>query len=282
LLGAAELVRSVALWSVGVAAIALGAAVIVDRERRRRAAAAFAIVVALGVAVPLPWYLYLQDTYGYAVFGRPPTVAPPAPGASPPVPAPAPAPPAPAGSRALIPPGRPPLSFFVRVGLPEVLTKPHRDQLDRSFWPTLYADTWGDAFGAWSWGPTRAPMSIAIEDRLSLQSFAGVPLTFLGAAGWLALGALALQRLRSGTTLLLVVGMPAAALAGLVYYGLRSYEPDLDFIKGMFALTAVPFWALAFGFAADGLWHRLPRAAGVVLAALLIACLAISVEFGVV
>jgi 4-amino-4-deoxy-L-arabinose transferase-like glycosyltransferase len=279
LLGAAELVRSVALWSIGVGAIAMLAAVVVDRHRRRRAAVAMAIVVALGVAVPLPWYVYLQQTYGYAVFGRPPTTQP-APAETAPQPASSAAPVA-ASPSAPAPLPRRPGSFFVRVGLPEVLTKPHRGELDRSFWPTLYADTWGDAFGAWSWGPTRAAMSVGVEDRLSLQSFAGVPLTFVAGTGWLAFVALVLRRFRTRLELLVVVGVPAAALAGLVYYGIRSYEPDLDFVKGMFALTAVPFWALSFGFAADGLTHRLPRVAGVALGVLLAACLAVCLEFGI-
>jgi hypothetical protein len=283
LLGAAELVRSVAIWSVGVAAIALLAGVLVERSGRRRAAAALAIVLALGVAVPLPWYVYLQQTYGHAIFGRPPTTAvEPSPAAPPPAPStpavPAPEP-APAPVQAPVP--RRPSGFFFRIGLPEVLTKPHRNELDRAFWPTLYADVWGDAFGAWSWGPTRADMSVGVEDRLSLQSFAGVPLTFVAGAGWLAFIVLALRRLRTTAELLVPIGMPAAALTGLVYYGIRSYEPDLDFIKGMFALTAVPFWALSFGFAVDALWHRLPRAAGVAVGVVLAAALLVCLEFGI-
>ena len=282
LLGAAELVRSVALWSVGVAVLALLAAAVLDRDRRRRAAAACGIVLALSVAVPLPWYVYLQQTYGYAIFGRPPTttIQPPP---SAPAPPPAPdTPPAPATPPAAVPTGGPPASFWYGIGLPEVLTKPHRDTLDRSFLPTLYADTWGDAYGSWAWGPTRDPMTVELERRLALQSLVGLPLTFLAGAGWLAIVALAVRRRLTGTALIVVAALPAAALAGLVYYGRRSYEPDVDFIKGMFALTAVPFWAISFGFAADALWHRLTRPAAIALGVVLAACLAVSLEFGFV
>lgn len=277
LLGAAELVRSVGLWSFGVALLALLVGVVTDPERRGRAARALAVVLVLGVAIPLPWYVYLQETYGHAIFGRPPTTSvearssptPPPPAASAPPPAPAAA-----------PTGRPPASFWLSVGLPEVVTHPHRLGLERSFWPTLYADTWGDAFGAWKWGPTREPLTVAVEHRLALQSVAGVPLTFLAGAGWISLIVLGVRRRRRFAELTLLVALPAAALAGLVYYGLRSYEPDIDFIKGMFALTAVPFWGLAFGFAADGLWHRLPRAAGLALGGIVAACLLVCLEFG--
>ena len=150
LLGAAELVRSVGIWSYGVGVIVLLAAVVLDRERRRRAAAALAIVLALGVLVPLPWYAYLQHTYGYAVFGRPATGDLPAQtpgGPPPPVPAPAPAP-APAPE----PPPPAPRSFYFGTGLPEVITQPHRDALPRDFFPIVYADTWGDVFGSWTLG----------------------------------------------------------------------------------------------------------------------------------
>jgi hypothetical protein len=278
LLGAAELVRSVALWSFGVALLALLVVVVTDAERRRRAARALAIVLVLGVAIPLPWYVYLQETYGHAIFGRPPTTsveAPPPP--TPPTDSP---PPAAAPPPATVPTGRPPASFWLSAGLPEVLTKPHRLTLERSFWPTLYADTWGDAFGAWEWGPTREPLTVDVEHRLALQSVAGVPLTFLAGSGWIAVIVLAVRRRRTSAELTVLAALPAVALAGLVYYGFRSYEPDVDFIKGMFALTAVPFWAIAFGFASDGLWHRLPRPVGLVLGGTVAACLLVCLEFG--
>jgi hypothetical protein len=271
LLGAAELVRSVGIWSYGVAAIVLLSAVVLDRERRRRAVAALAVVVALGVLVPLPWYAYLQHTYGYAVFGRPATGDVPT--------QPEPVPPPPTGPAVPAPPPPAPIWFYVGTGLPEVITHPNRDQLPRDFFPIAYADTWGDVFGSWAWGATRDTLQHA-EPRLVTQSLLGLPLTFLGVAGWLGAAAVVLRRARERLELLLVVAMPAAALAGMLYYGARSYEAEVDFVKGMFALPAVPFWAVSFGFALDAVWHRAPRAVAlataVVSGAALLACL----EFG--
>jgi hypothetical protein len=283
-LGAAELVRSVAIWSYGVAVIVLFAAVVLQPAARRRAARALGVVLVLGVLVPLPWYVHLQQSYGYAIFGRPPTGTPPAQPAPPVTPAPAPAPtpsqPSP-GSVSPAPAARhdAPLSFYLGTGLPEVITSPHRDALPRDFLPIVYADSWGDVFGAWAWGPTRDPLP-EVEDRLVLQSLAGIPVTFVAVAGWVALAALA-WRGRRRVELLLVVGLPAAALVGMGYYGSRSYESEVDFVKGMFAITAVPFWALSFAFAAEALWHRLPRVPAAVLGLLLAVCLALCLEFGV-
>jgi hypothetical protein len=169
--------------------------------------------------------------------------------------------------------------FYLGTGLPDVITHPNRDQLPRDFLPIAYADTWGDVFGSWAWGATRDTLAHA-ESRLVAQSLAGIPLTFLAVAGWLGAAAVALRRVRERTGLLLVVGMPAAAIAGMLYYGARSYEAEVDFVKGMFALTAVPFWALSFGFALDAVWYRAPRAlalaAALVSGLALVACL----EFG--
>ena len=153
--------------------------------------------------------------------------------------------------------------------------------MSRDFFPITYADTWGDVFGSWAWGASRDTLDAA-EPRLVGQSVAGIPLTFLAVAGWLAAAAVVLRRPRRRTELLLVVGVPAAALLGMLYYGARSYEAEVDFVKGMFALTAVPFWALSFGFALDALWSRAPRAVAVATAVTcglaLVACLV----FGVV
>jgi 4-amino-4-deoxy-L-arabinose transferase-like glycosyltransferase len=276
LLGGAELVRSVGIWSYGVGAIVLLAAAVLDRERRRRAAAALAVVLALGVLVPLPWYAYLQHTYGYAVFGRPATGDVP----TQPEPVPLPVPQQPPAA-APAPPPPAPIWFYVGTGLPDVITHPNRDQLPRDFFPIAYADTWGDVFGSWAWGATRDALPDA-EPRLVAQSLLGLPLTFLAVAGWLGAAAVVLRRPRERLELLLVVGMPAAALAGMLYYGARSYEAEVDFVKGMFALPAVPFWAVSFGFALDAVWHRAPRALALVTAFLCGGALLACLEFGVV
>ena len=281
LLGAAELVRSVGIWSYGVAVVALATAALLDAERRRKAAGALAVVLALGVLVPLPWYVYLQHTYGHAVFGRPATGdVPTQPASTVPAAPPSGAPSAPAQSEALGPPPPAPRSFYLGTGLPQVITHPNRGALPRDFFPIVYADTWGDVFGSWAWGPTRRALADA-EPRLVAQSFAGLPLTFLALAGWAAAAALVARRPRSRPGLLVVVGMPAAAIVGMLYYGARSYETEVDFVKGMFALTAVPFWALGFGLVLDGVWYRAPRVVATATVAVAAIALAVCLEFGV-
>ena len=162
-----------------------------------------------------------------------------------------------------------------------MITQPHRDALPRDFFPIVYADTWGDVFGSWTWGAGRESLDKA-EPRLVVQSVAGLPLTFLAVAGWLAAAVLVLRSPRGRTELLVVLGLPAAALLGMLYYGARSYEAEVDFVKGMFALTAVPFWALGFGLVVDGLWYRGPRLVAVATLAVVALALVVCLEFGFV
>ena len=133
--------------------------------------------------------------------------------------------------------------------------------------PTLYADTWGDYFGIWSWGPPRPELTPAVNRRLTVQSLVGLPLTALAVAGWLALLGLAVGRRREHPARLLVVLMPPVALAGVLFYSTQAPHPDGDTVKSMFLLPAVPAWALSFGFALDVLYVRSRR---VGLAALLL------------
>jgi hypothetical protein len=67
----------------------------------------------------------------------------------------------------------------------------------------------------------------------------------------------------------LVALLPGIALAGTLFYAVRNPTPDADVVKGLFMLTAVPAWALSFGFAVDVLAAasaRVAVAAGAVLA----------------
>ena len=50
-------------------------------------------------------------------------------------------------------------------------------------------------------------------------------------------------------------------------------------MKALFLLPAVPFWALSFGFAVDVLVER-SRRFGLVVLAILAACLLVSLSFG--
>jgi hypothetical protein len=252
-LGAAQLVRSVALWTVGVVLLTLVVTAIVEPENRRRIRNALLVFAAAVVLVPLPWYIHLKQSTSSAVFGRPSV------------------------TRTLF--DTPwPAAFYVSSGLPDVITNPHRPTLAPRLLATLYADTWGDYFGTWSWGPPRPELTPDVNRRLTIQSVAGLPLTALALAGWLALLGLAVGRRRDHPARLLVGLMPVAALAGVAFYATQLPAPDGDTVKAMFLLPAVPAWALSFGFAADVLLSRSRRVALPVLA-LLAACGAVSLVY---
>ena len=69
-LAAAQLVRSVTLWVVGVVLVALLAALVAQPEHRRRISAALVLSALAIVLLPLPWYLHNQSTAGNPIFGR--------------------------------------------------------------------------------------------------------------------------------------------------------------------------------------------------------------------
>jgi 4-amino-4-deoxy-L-arabinose transferase-like glycosyltransferase len=252
LVGLAQLTRSVGIWVFGASLIALAVVFAARMAERPAVGRAFAVVLALGVLIPAPWYLHLQRSYDSAVFGR--------------------------GGPA-IPQQRPSLAFYVNSGLPETVTAPQRRDLARDFFPILYADSWGDYFGIWSWGSPRPDLSRSINRRLSLQSIVGIPLSLVIVAGWFGLAALALLRWRRRAELVAVVLMPAAALAGMLYYATRAPASDADTVKGLFALPALPFLALAAAWLLDTLRARLPRGMTIALLALLGILLAVSLEF---
>ncbi len=253
LVGLAQLTRSVGIWIFGVSLISL-AVVFAARKRERHAVAgALIVVLVVGFLIPAPWYFHLQRSYDSAVFGR-------------------------GGS--VIPRQRLSVGFYVNSGLPETVTAPQRRDLAPDFFPILYADSWGDYFGNWSWGPPRPELSPSLNRRLVLQSVVGIPLSLVLAAGWFGLAALALVRWRHRMELVAVVLMPAAALAGMLYYATRAPSSDGDTVKGLFALPALPFLAVASAWLVDTLGARLSRVAAIALFVLLGICLAVSLEFG--
>ncbi|HUP33166.1 MAG TPA: hypothetical protein VM184_09060 [Gaiellaceae bacterium] len=241
-LAAAQLVRSVALWAVVAVLVTLVVAAVAQEEHRRRIVRPLAVAGAAIVLVPLPWYVYLAATGSNPVFGRATSVL---------------------RTQGYLPP-----SFYFSPGLPELVTDPHRGASSPRFLPILYSDTWGDYFGIWSWGPPRPELTPEVNRRLVLQNAAGLPLTALGLAGWVALALLTRRRWREAPAHVLVVLAPLLGLLAALYYGTRSGTSDGDTVKAMFLLPAVPFWALCFGFAADVLAGRGRRLAVPVLALL--------------
>jgi hypothetical protein len=251
-LASTQLVRSVGLWTVGVVVLTLIVTAVAQLEERRRILKGLGACAAAALLLALPWYVHQQITTGSAIFGRHSTETP------------------------LV--DRWPGAFYVSPGLPDVITNPHRGDLPPRFFPILYTDTWGDYFGIWSWAPPRPELTPSVNRRLVLQSIVGLPLTLVALAGWFALLALAVKRWRDAPERLLVALMPLVSLAGALYYALIGPSADGDTVKAMFLLTAVPSWALSFGFAIDVLAARSRRVA-IAAAVVLVPCAAVSVAY---
>ena len=211
-LGAAQLVRSVSIWTVGVILATLAAAAVAQPEHRRRIRNALVVSAVAAVLLPLPWYIHLQRSTDNAVLGR-----------------------GIASSRPSTAFGLPPSTSS--SGLPDVITNPQREALEPRFFALLYADTWGDYFGIWSWGAPRPELTSDVNRRLAVQSIAGLPLTAIAVAGWLALvGLLGATRWRDAPARLLVALAPLVGLAAVLYYATRSFRADGDTVKALFML----------------------------------------------
>ena len=214
-------------------------------ERGLRRPALVALVVSLGLAavVPSPWYAHQATRYSNPVFDRPQE------------------------NRFVL--ARRPLEFYVDARYPAIVFHPWQGQFNDRFIPVLYAETWGDYFGIWAWGPGRSDRTDAIDARLVRQSALGLLPTALALVGLVALLGLAVTRPREDVGRLIVALPPLAAVASVLYLAVAYPTSDGDTIKGTYALAAAPAFALCFGFAVDLLARR--RLLGIVLAAALAA-----------
>jgi hypothetical protein len=243
LLGLGQLVRAWSLWMVGVALVVLGVVALADRAVRRPALASFAIAVVVAAAIPAPWYVHQATRHANPVFNRPQP------------------------DTFLL--ARRPLAFYVDARFPDVLRTPWSGRFDDRFWPVLYAETWGDYFGIWSWGTGRGERTDAIDSTLARQSTLGVLPTAIALAGVVALLGLALTRPREDPGRLVAALPPVAAVASVLFLSVAYPSTDGDTIKGTYALAAAPALALCFGFAFDVVSRR--RIAGIALAIALVA-----------
>ncbi len=237
LLGLGQLVRGWSLWVVVVAIAVLAVVAITERAMRRQVLLALAVAVSVAVAMPAPWYAYQATQYANPVFNRPQP------------------------DEFLL--ARRPLAFYVDGRVPEVFRRPWSGQFDDRFWPVLYAETWGDYFGIWSWGPGRGDRTDAIDATLARQSVVGILPTALACAGLVALLGLAVTRPREDVGRLVAALPPVAAVASVLYLSVAYPSSDGDTIKGTYALAAAPAIALCFGFAVDHLARS--RTVGIVL-----------------
>ncbi len=243
LLGAGQLVRAWSLWMVAVAVMVLVASALADRSVRRPALTATLVAVVLAALVPSPWYVHQATHYSNPVFDRPQE------------------------EEFLL--ARRPLRFYVDAGFHDVVLRPWQGRFNDRFLPVLYAETWGDYFGIWSWGPGRGDRTDAIDSSLARQSALGLLPTGLALAGLVALIGLAATRRREDVGRLIAVLPPVAALGSVLYLAVAYPTSDGDTIKGTYALAAAPALALCFAFAVDTLARR--RVVGIVLAIVLVA-----------
>jgi 4-amino-4-deoxy-L-arabinose transferase-like glycosyltransferase len=227
-LGLAQLVRAWTLVTAAVAVLTLVLVALLERDRRRATLRALAVAVAVTAAVTLPWYAYQAARYDNPVFDRP-------------------QPDEPLTSRR-------PLEFYVSAGVPRVVTRPWSGSFNDRLLPLAYAETWGDYFGVWRWGPSRGELDDGTKRSLVVQSIAGIVPTILALTGWLALLVLAVRRPREEPLRLVPVLLPPAMLVAIAYFATAYPTPDGDTIKGTYMLVALPAWALSFGLAVDALW----------------------------
>lgn len=241
LLGAGQLVRAWSLWMVGVAVLVLCAVALTDRSVRRSALGSLAIAVVVGALVPSPWYVHQATQYSNPIFDRPQQ------------------------DEFLL--ARRPLAFYADARFPEVIRRPWSGRFNDRFLPVFYAETWGDYFGIWSWGPSRADRTDAIDAELARQSRLGLLPTALALSGLVALLGLALTRPREDPGRLIASLPPVAAMASVLFFAVAYPTSDGDTIKGTYALAAAPALALCFGFAFDQLART--RVVGITLGAVL-------------
>jgi hypothetical protein len=237
LLGLGHLVRAWSLWMLALAVAVLAIVALSDRASRRRVLTSLSIVVAAATLVAAPWYVHQATRYSNPVFNRtqPDTFIL----------------------------SRRPLSFYIDARVPDVVERPWSGRFDDRFWAVLYAETWGDYFGIWSWGTGRGERTDAIDATLARQSWLGVLPSLLALGGVLALFGLAVSRPREDVGRLVVALPPFAAVASILFLSIAYPSTDGDTIKGTYALAAAPATALCFGFAVDVLARR--RVVGIVL-----------------
>jgi hypothetical protein len=236
-LGAGEMIRQFALYTLAAVGVAWLAALWERRNERRALLRAGVIAAAACIVVAGPWYGYRVHHYANPLFDRPHS------------------------SKPLL--ERRPARFYVDPGLPGMFTHPYRPHFANLALPETYSDIWGDWYGVFAWSIEQHPKPTRTQNAwLVAQNAIGIVPTLLALAGWLVLLTTGIRR--RSPPLLLVSLMPPAALAGYLYFAVAYPTPDGDVLKPTFMLSALWAWALCFAYAAT----RLPRRAVPVLIAL--------------
>jgi hypothetical protein len=244
-LGAGQMVRQFALWTLAVVVLAFLAALWGRPDERRRCGLALAVALGACVVVAGPWYGYRAANYSNAIFDRPPTVDKP-----------------------LF--ERRPLRFYFDPALGDVFSRPYRPHMVNLALPVTYSDMWGDWYGVFAWnrGTERAPAR-STTAWLVFQNVLGLLPVVLAVCGWLALLARSLRR-RDAPRLLPAL-LPLAGIAGYLYFTVSFPTPDGDVLKPTYMLSTLGAWALCFGWLAARLGERSPRLVAVGLGILALA-----------
>jgi len=248
-LGAGQLVRAFSLWTSAVVVLVLVATAVARRGERRRILVALAVTLLATAVVAGPWYAYQSSRYTNPVFDRPQVQVPLW--------------------------KRRPVSFYVDPQLRELFRSPAKPHLENRFFPELYADGWGDYYGAFVWNNGDQHPSEGERRTLVVQMFLAIVPTLLLAGGWVTLlwRSLTRKRLRGAPERLLVALLPLAGIAGMLYFTVSYPTPDGDVIKATYMLTTVPAWAICFGYGLDGILVRRPRLLPVLAVLLTLAAL---------
>ena len=160
-LGAGQLIRAFSLWTFGVVVLVLVATAIVRGEERRRVGVSLLVTLLATAAVAGPWYAYQSSRYTNPIFDRPQVQVPLW--------------------------KRRSLSFYVDPRLRELVGSPSKPHLENRFFPTLYADGWGDYYGVFVWNNGDLSPGRAEHRTLQAQMFLAIVPTLLLVGGWLAL-----------------------------------------------------------------------------------------------
>ena len=235
-LGAGQMVRQFALWTLAVVVLAFVAALWSRAPERRDLLRSLAIALGACALVAGPWYGYRAANYANAVFARPHVDKPLW--------------------------ERRPARFYIDPGLPDVVTRPYRPHLANLAVPQTYSDIWGDWYGVFAWNRAAdGRPSSAVNGWLIAQNAIGLLPTLLAVGSWLILLVRSLRR--CDPPRLLVALLPLAGIAGYLYFTVSYPVPDGDVLKPTYMLSTLAAWALCFGW----LVSRAPR---VVVGALLL------------
>ena len=231
-LGAGEMVRQFALWTLAVVVLAFLAALWSRAAERRALVRTLAVALAATAVIALPWYVYRAVHYANPIFDRPHS------------------------SKPLF--DRRPASFYTDLAPSDLFTQPYRPHMANLAWPETYADIWGDWYGVFAWSREAHPKpSPARNDWLVFQNVVGLVPTALAIVGWLILLAGSLRR-RDGPRLLAAL-LPLAGLAGYFFFAISYPTKDGDVLKPTYMLTTLGAWALCFAWLATRLGERRPR-----------------------